>query len=159
MERTAPVHTRSRTRSDHECQFNRAGLNRISLLWGTQGLVRYDGVDFKHFVNIYDDTTSINAGEVYKSQVGTDGFIWLTLRFNGLNRFDPRTNSFKRYSLPALPEKLNLVATPSWKMKGGIFGQEDNDCDYIVLIANKTLWKSFIRNGSILQIREDALEL
>ena len=40
---------------------------------GNQGLVRYDGVEFKHFVNIYDDTTSISAGEVYKRRLVRTG--------------------------------------------------------------------------------------
>lgn len=70
---------------------------------GTSGLFRYDGSAFELFAHDPGDTTTIGPGEVYNLIAGSDSLIWITLRFGGLNSFNPKTREFRRYPLPRLP--------------------------------------------------------
>jgi len=63
------------------------------------GLNRYDGKQFKVFKNSADSTTI--GGDFPKSIVeDKDGNLWMTIESAGLNRFDPKTETFTRYKLP-----------------------------------------------------------
>lgn len=73
---------------------------------GSQGLVRYDGSSLESFTNIPGDSTTINPGEVYKMVIGKDNNIWLTLRYSGLDQFDPKTGTFKHFPLPRKQQKM-----------------------------------------------------
>ena len=71
------------------------------LYFGTgQGMVRYDGHKFLEFNHDPTDSLSIGAGDVWDIMKGSEGKIWLGLRFGGLNRYDPVLRQFKRFSLP-----------------------------------------------------------
>lgn len=82
------------------------------------GMYRYDGHHFEFFGHNPIQENSIGAGEVLTIIAGSDGLIWMTLRFGGLNSFNPVTKTFKRYPLPGLSFKSSPTAN-------GIF--EDSD--------------------------------
>jgi streptogramin lyase len=64
------------------------------------GLYRYDGHSFTFLGHDPLDSNSIAAGEVLNLIVGSDGLIWIAMRFGGLNSFNPKTGVFKHYDLP-----------------------------------------------------------
>ncbi|RMF68459.1 MAG: GGDEF domain-containing protein [Calditrichaeota bacterium] len=73
--------------------------DRQGFLWvGTlDGLNRYDGYEFTVFRYAPADSNSLSANTVWALHEDGDGFIWVATVSGGLNRFDPRTERFKRY--------------------------------------------------------------
>lgn len=71
------------------------------------GLYKYDGHTFQFFGHDPLDDRSIGQGDVNALLAARDGKVWMTLRFGGLNSFDPITNSFQRYPMPALSFRNN----------------------------------------------------
>ena len=71
-------------------------------LGGTQGLIKYDGTEFQLYSHNPNDSTSISPGEVYNLAMDNDGDLWLSMRFGGLNKFDPASQEFSHYPLPKL---------------------------------------------------------
>jgi ligand-binding sensor domain-containing protein/uncharacterized membrane-anchored protein YhcB (DUF1043 family) len=92
-------------------------------LGGTQGLVRYDGDEFELFAHNPDDSTTIGPGEVYNLIVGSDGLIWIGLRYGGLNSFNPISRKFQRNPLPKLPYFMTPTAH-------GLL-EDDNGCLWV----------------------------
>ena len=68
-------------------------------------LYKYDGHTFKFFGHDPMDEKSIGQGDVNNIHAARDGKMWMTLRFGGLNRYDPITNAFHRYTLPLFTSK------------------------------------------------------
>jgi streptogramin lyase len=66
------------------------------------GLYRYDGHQFTFYGHDPMDPYSIGPGEILNLLVARDGLLWLTMRFGGLNSFNPKTGRFKRYPLPEM---------------------------------------------------------
>ena len=68
-------------------------------MWfGTEdGLNRYDGYNFEVFRNDPEDSTSISTSNVWRLYVDRKGFLWIGTYDGGLNRFDPKTETFTRY--------------------------------------------------------------
>ena len=68
-------------------------------MWfGTQeGLNRFDGYDFVAFSHDPEDPGSISHNLIKTILVDDRGLIWVGTDGGGLNRFDPATNSFRRY--------------------------------------------------------------
>lgn len=68
-------------------------------LWlGTiDGLNRYDGYEFKVFVNNPNDSTSISDNFISALFEDSDGFIWIGTVNGHLNRFNRETEVFKRF--------------------------------------------------------------
>ncbi len=60
------------------------------------GLCRYDGRSLKMFRHDPSDRNSLSFDLIYKIIEDRDGFIWIATWF-GLNRYDPSTETFKRY--------------------------------------------------------------
>ena len=73
-------------------------------LWlGTQdGLNRFDGYAFKQFHHSVDDTTSLADDHVLSLHETQDRQLWIGTRSGGLHRYEPQTESFTRFSIPAL---------------------------------------------------------
>ncbi|OQX79874.1 MAG: hypothetical protein B6D64_04110 [Bacteroidetes bacterium 4484_276] len=71
--------------------------DQCGIMWfGTHdGLNRYDGNSFEVFRNNPDDTSSISSNNI-SALLYADGFIWVGTEDNGLNKFDPRTETFER---------------------------------------------------------------
>lgn len=78
--------------------------DHTGFIWiGTQdGLNRFDGVSFKPFKNIRDDTTSLSDDYIRSLALNLDGRIWVGTERGGLNLFDPRTGRSERYPLEEL---------------------------------------------------------
>ncbi len=74
--------------------------DRHGFIWlGTQdGLNRYDGQSFKVYRSQPFDTTTINEGWEWDIEEDKDGFIWVATWGGGLNRFNPVTEKFTRYT-------------------------------------------------------------
>ncbi len=72
--------------------------DQLGYLWfGTQnGLNRYDGIRFEHFMHDNADTTGLTNGYVLSLAEDRDGSIWVGT-FHGLSHFDPRTETFCSY--------------------------------------------------------------
>ena len=76
--------------------------DRIGYLYfgGYQQLIRYDGRNFEDFTHDPADTNSIGPGQISRMVLTTDGKIALSMRRDGLNIFDPETETFNRYAAP-----------------------------------------------------------
>jgi diguanylate cyclase (GGDEF)-like protein len=76
--------------------------DRQGFLWiGTQdGLVRYDGYDFKIFKHNADDLRSLSDNYIRVIFEDSKGNLWLGTEV-GLNRFNPKTERFKHYNSDA----------------------------------------------------------
>ena len=68
-------------------------------MWfGTQeGLNRFDGYEFKTFLNEQTDSNSLSHNWVYALLVDRDGVLWVGTNGGGLNRFDFLSGQFKRF--------------------------------------------------------------
>ena len=61
------------------------------------GLNRYDGYKFKIFRNDLHDTSSLSNNYAQDIKEDKDGNIWIATQGGGLNKFDRKTNTFRRY--------------------------------------------------------------
>ncbi|MDF1696048.1 MAG: histidine kinase [Saprospiraceae bacterium] len=105
-------------------QVNAIAQDSLGYLYfgGNQGLKRYDGNSIKHYAALYGDSSSISTGEVLDMKFDKLGDLWLTMRYGGLNRFSPRNQSFKKYTLPNLPPEL------------------ENNCHGILIDEKEDIW-------------------
>ncbi len=72
--------------------------DQTGYIWigGSNGLVRYDGHEFKIFRNDPKDARSISNNFVWDVLVDSGGDVWIATT-NGLNRFVAKTEQFERY--------------------------------------------------------------
>lgn len=117
-------------------------------IWiGTEnGLYRYDGNHFKHYLNFPGDTTSINSNVVFKLYTDRHRNLWIGT-FMGLMLYDEEKDCFLDFNFPATyrngyPLPINTIT-------------EDNDSTIIVatdigvfFIDPHTYSTKFIRSGS-----------
>ena len=61
------------------------------------GLNRYDGYNFRVFNPLPDDDQSINSNLIFAVNEDLEGNIWIGTTGSGLNKFDPRTETFVAY--------------------------------------------------------------
>lgn len=85
------------------------GLSQISVesivqdhagfMWiGTEdGLNRYDGYNFKVYKHDPEDPNSISNNDIWCLYVDRKGILWIGTFSGGLNRFDPKNETFTRY--------------------------------------------------------------
>ncbi len=68
-------------------------------IWiGTRdGLARYDGVDFKVYKHDRDNPNSITDNHIRAIVVDPSGILWVGTENDGLNKFDPATETFTPY--------------------------------------------------------------
>ncbi|MCP5053307.1 MAG: response regulator [bacterium] len=72
--------------------------NQGFMWFGTQdGLNRYDGYNFKVYTREPDNPNSLSHSFISSLLQDKSGLIWVGTDTNGLNRYDPKTNTFKRY--------------------------------------------------------------
>lgn len=73
--------------------------DQLGFMWfGTQeGLNRYDGYNFKIYKRDPQDTNSLANNFIYTIYQSKDGIIWIGTNGNGLDRFDPITETFTHY--------------------------------------------------------------
>jgi signal transduction histidine kinase/ligand-binding sensor domain-containing protein len=72
---------------------------RDGFIWiGTiDGLNRFDGYSCKVYKHNPSDSTSISSNFIHNIFLDSRGFLWMTTREGGLNKFDSRTEQFARY--------------------------------------------------------------
>ncbi|MBX2822853.1 MAG: hypothetical protein KTR29_24355 [Rhodothermaceae bacterium] len=63
-----------------------------------EGLIRYDGIDYKIYKHDPSDSTSLSGDWVETLLIDSKGTLWVATMGRGLNRFDKRTESFVRYN-------------------------------------------------------------
>ncbi|MBX2874885.1 MAG: response regulator [Saprospiraceae bacterium] len=61
------------------------------------GLNRYDGYHFRVFNPAPDDNQSINSNLIFAINEDLNGNIWIGTTGSGLNKFDPRTETFEQF--------------------------------------------------------------
>lgn len=61
----------------------------------TDGIDIYDGLEFRHLRHNPDKPSSLSDNYVRSLLASSDGFIWIGTLGGGLNRFDPKTQTFK----------------------------------------------------------------
>lgn len=68
-------------------------------MWfGSQnGLHRFDGKSYQTFLHDPTDTTSIVDNYIEVLYEDHDGYIWVGTSSKGINRYDPRSNTFQRF--------------------------------------------------------------
>ena len=86
--------------------------DRQGFIWiGTQnGLVRYDGYEFKVFRHEKDKPHSLSNNLVEALLEDRDGYLWVSTR-SGFNRFSPRTETFERF----LPDSTSYYGYNQFK--------------------------------------------
>ncbi len=74
--------------------------DRQGFIWiGTKdGLNRYDGYGFAVYKNVPSDSNSISNNYITALFEDSRGYIWIGTREGGLNRLDPTSGYFRRYS-------------------------------------------------------------
>ncbi len=66
-------------------------------LWiGSDGLLRFDGYNFKRFKNIESDSSSLSSNIVMKIVEDRSGNLWIGTT-DGLNLFDQKSETFQRF--------------------------------------------------------------
>src|SRR5690242_3881539 len=80
-------------------QVNSILVDRLGYLWvGTiNGLVRYDGYEFKRFYYNPNDTASIHGLVVFPMLEDRHGKIWVGTNQSFLNVYDPVLKNFRQY--------------------------------------------------------------
>src|SRR5690349_14283710 len=72
--------------------------SRGFLWFGTEdGLNRYDGYTFKIYKPDPDVPTSLSDRWITAITEDKDGYLWIATRLGGLNRYDPRTETFSHF--------------------------------------------------------------
>jgi transcriptional regulator with GAF, ATPase, and Fis domain/ligand-binding sensor domain-containing protein len=71
----------------------------LGFLWFStwNGLARYDGYTFKQFVPEPDNPNSVSDRYLVEILPDRQGYLWIGTMNSGLDRFDPRTETFTNY--------------------------------------------------------------
>ena len=105
------------------------------IIWiGTQqGLLRYDGYQFKKFNVNSDEPNSISGNYVRSLALTPDGRIWIGTLSNGLSIYDPKTATFENHrheptsSHSISNDRIDTLAVDN---KGGVWIGTNNGLDY-----------------------------
>ena len=73
--------------------------DEMGFIWfGTlNGLIRYDGNNFKYYKHIKNDSNSLSNNTIRALFFDNEGFLWIGTQGGGLNRFDKKTEKFTSY--------------------------------------------------------------
>ncbi|TQV87423.1 hybrid sensor histidine kinase/response regulator [Aliikangiella coralliicola] len=98
---SAPLHFESISVDQGLSQYSVIDIlkDREGYLWfATQdGLNRYDGYNITVFKHDSNDATSISDNYIWALIEDSDGLIWIGTRNGGLNKFDPKTETFTTF--------------------------------------------------------------
>ena len=69
----------------------------LGYLWmgSNEGLVRFDGLDFKFFEPFKNDSSSLYGSEIARIKVDATGKVWITFHDGGISIYDHTTQKFK----------------------------------------------------------------
>lgn len=100
---------------------------------GSDGLLRYDGYDYKAFKHDENDTNSLSGNRVNTMWKGHDGLIYIGTNANGLSVFNTKTEKFINYKHNS--KKPNSLAGNSIRAiigdeQGGIWIGTNSGLDY-----------------------------
>ena len=71
--------------------------SRGFMWFATDGLVRYDGYNFKVFKHNPDDEKSLSYNSVLSIYEDRSGVLWIGTEDGGLNKYNRETDNFTRY--------------------------------------------------------------
>jgi len=116
--------------------------DRDGYLWlGTiDGLNRYDGYDFRVYVNDASIPSSISDNFISALCEDTDGFIWVGTVNGYLNRFDKKTEVFKRYFVNDFFETIKNPATDFYDYPLAFSRNQTNTITAITEDKDGNLW-------------------
>lgn len=95
-----------------------------------QGLNRFDGYDLKVYRYVAEDARGLSDDWIYAMAEAEDGSIWIGTGHGGLNRFDPRTESFEAFKHDERdPKSLssNVINTLALSLDGSIWAGTPGD--------------------------------
>ncbi len=89
----------------------------LGYLWmgSMNGLVRYDGYEFKTFYAKKGDTTTLSGNHILDIQTDKGGRVWVSTHSNGISVFDYKKGYFKQIPFIDTQNKP-LDPTPIWKI-------------------------------------------
>lgn len=79
------------------------------------GLNRFDGYTFKVFKNILADSTTIVNNDVISLFQDSEDIIWVGTSTSSFSSYNPRTETFKNYSLPSLTGEHEFAGIHDFK--------------------------------------------
>ncbi len=91
--------------------------SKDGFIWfgSVDGLARYDGYSLKLFAHNENDTNSLSSNAIRSIIEDSNGFIWAGTQEGGINKFDPKSQLFKRYY--GSSDTLNgFTGTSAWKI-------------------------------------------
>lgn len=73
--------------------------DRQGFLWFAtmDGLARWDGTSMRVWRHSPDDSASLSSSDIRCLMEDSSGMLWIGTQAGGVNRFDPRTETFTRY--------------------------------------------------------------
>jgi len=69
-------------------------------------------VKFIHYKHVPDDPNSLSDNRIWTLHYDTNGILWIGTDEGGLNRFDPKTQTFKRFQHD--PDNANSISTNNY---------------------------------------------
>lgn len=72
----------------------------LGFIWlgSSNGIARFDGYTFKHFVADDQDSTSLSGNDIAVIKVAPDGKIWVGTHDNGISVWDYNADRFSKYT-------------------------------------------------------------
>ncbi|MEE9450890.1 MAG: two-component regulator propeller domain-containing protein [Ignavibacteriaceae bacterium] len=124
--------------------------NRGFLWFGTiEGLNRYDGYEFKVYTNDPTDSTSISDNLISSIFEDSENYIWVGTVNGYLNRFDRKTETFKRYYIHDYFETFKKPGEEYYEYPLAFSRNHYNSVTSITEDADSNLWIGTWGNGLI----------
>lgn len=95
------------------------------------GLIRYDGSSFKTYQHNSSDSNSLSSNVIQDIIEGPRGYLWVSTRGGGLNRYDPVTENFRAYKFS--PHDSTSIS--------------GNQCSKLFIDQDRDLWISTFSAG------------
>ena len=113
------------------------------------GLYRYDGMEYKSYKHVLNDTTSLNSSLIFSSYFDSKNRLWVGTE-EGLNLYDRDKDRFRRIPLMDNERIGNSISISSL--------QEDNEGNLYIGGFEKGLFKLDLESFKVERIRVDELD-
>ncbi|MBK9097263.1 MAG: hypothetical protein IPM14_03905 [bacterium] len=132
--------------------------DRYGYLWlGTiDGLNRYDGYEFKVYSNDPSDLNSISDNFISSLYEDSDGYIWVGTVNGYLNRFDRKSEKFKRYYINDFFSSDVKYKDDYYEYPLAFSRNQNNSITSIAEDSNGDLWIGTWGNGLIIFDRKNS---